>query len=86
MVCASYAMVCDTTVMNGCNYFMSHNVRGLENDVKRKEIFHYISRKPYNVIFLQETCYQKYKQQMDGCQAVICILAMEILMQEVLPL
>ena len=34
---------------------ISYNVKSLSNDNKRREIFHFLLRKPHNVIFLQET-------------------------------
>ena len=33
----------------------TYNVRGLANNMKRREIFHYLHQKPFNVVFMQET-------------------------------
>ena len=40
--------------MDKCNV-VSLNVRGLGNDVKRKEVFHYFRKKKVDIICLQET-------------------------------
>ena len=34
---------------------ISYNVRGIANNEKRKEIFHYLNKKAYDIVFLQET-------------------------------
>ena len=42
------------------NYIMdltciTYNVRGIREDKKRREIFHYLAKKKFQIIFLQET-------------------------------
>ena len=36
-------------------HLATYNVRGLGNDKKRREVFHYLNIKPYDIIYLQET-------------------------------
>ena len=42
----------------------SYNVRDLGSAIKRREIFHFLNKKDYDVVFLQETHSMKNSEQL----------------------